>query len=33
MKNETKILGVPPIGVPIHPIIDAYIGIWVKKNF
>ncbi len=33
MKNEIKILGVPPTEVPIHPIIDAYTGIWVKKNF
>jgi hypothetical protein len=33
MKNETKILGVSPPWVPIHPIIDAYAGIWVKIKF
>lgn len=33
MKNETKILGVPPTWVPIHPIIDAYTGIWLRKIF
>jgi len=33
MKNETKILGVPPTWVPIHPIIDALPAYGLRKIF
>jgi len=33
LKTEAEAFRVPPTWIPIHPTIDAYVGIWVRKNF
>jgi multiple sugar transport system permease protein len=33
LKTEAEAFRVPPTWIPIQPTIDAYIGIWVRKNF
>ncbi len=33
LKTEAETFRVPPTWVPIQPTLDAYIGIWITKNF
>lgn len=33
LKTEAEAFRMPPTWIPIQPTIDAYIGIWVRKNF
>jgi multiple sugar transport system permease protein len=33
LKTEAEAFRIPPTWIPIRPTVDAYIGIWVRKNF
>jgi multiple sugar transport system permease protein len=33
LKTEAETFRMPPTWVPIQPTLDAYIGIWITKNF
>lgn len=33
LKTESEAFRVPPTWIPIKPTLDAYINMWVKKNF
>ena len=33
LKTETEAFRFPPTWIPIKPTLDAYVGIWVRKNF
>jgi len=33
LKTEAEAFRVPPTWIPIQPTYDAYLGIWIRKNF